>query len=81
VYYNQINISELDAALIMETKSARLTILIDPVKKEAFEKLCAAQDLTPSQVVRQLIREYLEQHGVTYKTKSVIGARPRRKSE
>jgi hypothetical protein len=64
----------------METKSARLTILIDPVKKEAFEKLCAAQDLTPSQVVRQLIREYLEQHGVTYKTKSAIGARARRKT-
>ena len=73
VYYNQINISELQPA--METKSARLTILIDPVKKEAFERLCAAQDLTPSQVVRQLIREYLEQHGVTYKTKSAVGTR------
>ncbi len=24
-----------------------------------FEEACAAQDLTPSQVVRQLIREYL----------------------
>ena len=64
----------------METKSARLTILIDPVKKEAFEQLCLAQDLKPSQVVRQLIREYLEQHGVTYKTKNVIGAHPRRKT-
>jgi len=52
----------------------------DPVKKEAFEKLCPAQDLTPSQVVRQLIREYLEQHGVTYKTKSAVGVRPRRKT-
>jgi hypothetical protein len=64
----------------METKSARLTVLIDPVKKEAFEKLCAAQDLTPSQVVRQLIRDYLEQHGVTYRTRSTLGARSRRKS-
>lgn len=62
----------------METKSARLTILIDPAKKAAFDELCAAQDLTPSQVVRQLIREYLEQHGVTYKTKSPVGARVRR---
>ncbi|AUT56790.1 MULTISPECIES: ribbon-helix-helix protein, CopG family [Paraburkholderia] len=62
----------------MESKSARLTVLIDPVKKEAFEKLCAAQDLTPSQVVRQLIRDYLEQHGVTWKTRSTIGARTRR---
>lgn len=57
----------------MESKTARLTILIDPVKKKAFEDLCAAQDLTPSQVVRQLIREYLEQHGVTYSTKSRVG--------
>lgn len=64
----------------METKSARLTVLIDPIKKEAFEKLCAAQDLTPSQVVRQLIREYLEQHGVTYRTRSPLGSRPRRKT-
>jgi hypothetical protein len=28
--------------------------------------LCASQDLTSSQVVRQLIREYLEKHGVSY---------------
>ena len=50
----------------MEQKTARLTVLIDPTKKEAFERLCATQDVTPSQVVRQLIREYLEKHGVTY---------------
>ncbi len=50
----------------MEKKTARLTILIDPHKKKAFEGLCAAQDITPSQVVRQLIRDYLTQHGVTY---------------
>ncbi|WP_175817849.1 ribbon-helix-helix protein, CopG family [Burkholderia diffusa] len=56
----------------METKTARLTVLIDPAKKEAFEMLCAEQDLTPSQVVRQLIREYLDKHGVTYKTKSPL---------
>ncbi|WP_028222892.1 ribbon-helix-helix protein, CopG family [Paraburkholderia oxyphila] len=62
----------------METKSARLTILIDPAKKAAFEELCAAQDLTSSQVVRQLIRDYLAQHGVTYKTKSTVGTRTRR---
>jgi hypothetical protein len=54
----------------MERKTARLTVLIDPIKKKAFEELCAAQDLTPSQVVRQLIREYLDTHGVTYATKS-----------
>lgn len=57
----------------MEVKTARLTVLIDPVKKKAFEELCAAQDLTPSQVVRQLIRDYLERHGVNYSTKSRPG--------
>lgn len=50
----------------MESKTARLTILIDPNKKKAFERLCAEQDLTPSQVVRQMIREYLAQHGVQH---------------
>jgi hypothetical protein len=56
----------------MEKKTARLTILIDPHKKSAFEQLCAAQDITPSQVVRQLIRDYLQRHGVTYETQAVI---------
>lgn len=49
----------------MEEK-ARLTILIDPVKKKAFEELCASQDVTSSQMVRQLIRQYLDKHGVHY---------------
>ena len=53
----------------MESKTARFTLLIDPVKKKAFESLCARQDLTPSQVVRQLIREYLARHGVTWQPK------------
>jgi hypothetical protein len=50
----------------MELKTARLTVLIDPAKKEAFEALCAQQDVTPSQVVRRLIRDHLAQHGVTF---------------
>lgn len=50
----------------MELKTARLTLLIDPNKKAAFERLCAQLDLTASQVVRQLIRDYLAQHGVSY---------------
>jgi hypothetical protein len=50
----------------MELKTARLTLLIDPNKKAAFERLCALQDRTASQVVRQLIRDYLAEHGVTY---------------
>ena len=58
----------------MENKTARLTVLIDPVKKAAFEQLCAAQDLTPSQVVRQMIRDYLDKYGVDYATKVQITA-------
>ena len=45
-----------------ENKTARLTLLLDPRKKALFEEICAAQDLTPSQVVRQLIREYIIDH-------------------
>lgn len=58
----------------MENKTARLTLLVDPVKKKAFEDLCAAQDLTPSQVIRQLMRDYMQHHGVEYSTKSKIRA-------
>lgn len=54
----------------MESKTARLTVLIDPDKKKAFEQLCAEQDLTSSQVVRQLIRNYLAEHGVDYVAKA-----------
>ena len=50
----------------MELKTARLTLLIDPNKKAAFERLCAQQDRTASQVVRQLIRDYLTEHGVEF---------------
>lgn len=50
----------------MELKTARLTVLIDPAKKKVFETLCARQDVTPSQVVRRLIRDYLIQHGVDF---------------
>ncbi len=53
--------------MAMELKTARLTVLLDPAKKKAFERLCAQQDMTPSQVVRQLIREYLKQHGVQWR--------------
>jgi hypothetical protein len=50
----------------MELKTARLTLLIDPAKKEAFEGLCARLDRTPSQVVRQLIRDFLAAHEVAF---------------
>lgn len=50
----------------LEQKTARLTVLIDPSKKRAFEALCASLDVTPSQVVRKLIRDYLTQNGVQW---------------
>lgn len=43
----------------MENRTARLTLLIDPDKKRIFEDICAAQDQTPSQVVRRLIRQFI----------------------
>ena len=56
----------------MELKTARLTLLIDPNKKAAFEHFCALQDRTASQVVRQLIRDYLAQHEVQYVASGLI---------
>ena len=50
-----------DPVVKLEERTARLTILIDPRKKAVFERLCAEEDLTPSQVVRRLIRSYIEQ--------------------
>lgn len=45
----------------MEKRTARLTLLVDPNKKAAFEKLCALEDVTPSQKIRQFMRDYIEQ--------------------
>jgi hypothetical protein len=47
--------------MAMEERTARLTILIDPRKKAIFDRLCAEEDSTPSQVVRRLIRAYIEE--------------------
>ena len=47
--------------MAIEERTARLTILIDPRKKNVFERLCAEEDATPSQVLRRLIRGYIEQ--------------------
>jgi len=44
-----------------EQRTARLTILIDPRKKAVLERLCGEEDATPSQVVRRLIRRYIEE--------------------
>ncbi|MBK5964325.1 CopG family transcriptional regulator [Thiocystis minor] len=46
----------------MEKRTARMTFLIDPIKKQIFEEICAEQDLTSSQVIRKLIRQYIIEH-------------------
>jgi antitoxin component of RelBE/YafQ-DinJ toxin-antitoxin module len=47
----------------MEKRTARLTVLVDPRKKQLFEEICASHDLTPSQVVRKLLRQYIIDNG------------------
>jgi len=44
----------------LEQRTARLTILVDPRKKAVFEQLCAEEDANASQVLRRLMREYIE---------------------
>jgi hypothetical protein len=46
----------------MESRTARFTILVDPRKKEVFEKLCDLDDVTPSQLIRKFMRDYIESH-------------------
>ena len=66
--YNKIILQYVSDAYFMrsltvrENRTARLTILIDPEKKKLFEEICAAQDLTPSQVVRKLIRRFVQEN-------------------
>jgi hypothetical protein len=55
------NVKRVDAHLALEDRTSRLTVLIDPRKKAVFERLCAEEDSTPSQVVRRLIRSYIEE--------------------
>ncbi|MGB5325557.1 MAG: CopG family transcriptional regulator [Pseudomonadales bacterium] len=45
----------------MEKRTARLTVLVDPKKKAAFEELCSLEDVTTSQKIRQLMREFIEE--------------------
>ena len=63
VNVNRINMppSAEEGKCPVEQRTARLTLLIDPKKKATFEELCAREDVTPSQKVRQFIRDYIEQ--------------------
>jgi len=64
----------------MEERTARLTILIDPRKKAVFERLCAEEDSTPSQVVRRLMRTYIESRtGKPWSQEVEAKSPPRRK--
>ncbi len=47
--------------MALEERTARLTVLIDPRKKALLERLCAEEDTTPSQLVRRLLRTYIEE--------------------
>ena len=65
---------KVEKVVKIEERTARLTILIDPRKKAVFEQLCTEEDLTPSQVVRRLIRSYIEQrHGRPWKPGDTVG--------
>lgn len=46
--------------MAIQLKTARLTVLLDPSRKLAFERACREDDTTPSQVLRLLIRDYVE---------------------
>ena len=58
----------------LEDRTARLTVLIDPRKKALLERICAEQDTTPSQVVRHLIRRYIEDQTGTPWTPAELAA-------
>lgn len=43
----------------MENASSTLTVRLPTLEKQAFDRLCKALDITPSQVIRRTIREML----------------------
>ena len=76
LYVNEINIEA------MEKRTARLTLLIDPRKKAVFERLCAREDVTPSQKVRQFIREYVQRElGDDWMTQAEVVLREKEENE
>ncbi len=56
-----MNMSSAEETNIMENRTARLTVLVDPKKKDVFEQLCSEEDVNPSQKIRQFMREYIEE--------------------
>lgn len=67
--------------MALEDRTARLTILIDPRKKAVFERLCAEEDVTPSQMVRRLLRRYIEERtGSPWSADAADDGEPQRRS-
>ncbi|MFL6695381.1 MAG: CopG family transcriptional regulator [Ramlibacter sp.] len=58
----------------IQLKTARLTVLLDPARKQEFERVCRGNDMTPSQVLRHLIRDFVAEHSA-----KAASARPVRK--
>ena len=50
----------------MEESKARLVVLIDPKHKTAFEAACASREVSASEMIRQMIEDYLARHGVRH---------------
>lgn len=45
------------------SKDTTVTVRLGEADKAALKALCEQEDITPSQVVRRLIRQHLKQHG------------------
>lgn len=44
----------------MKNESSTFTVRVPVLEKQAFEHLCKRLDITPSQIIRQCIRQTLE---------------------
>lgn len=60
----------------MENRTARMTILIDPIKKQLFDDICARQDLTASQVIRKLMRQYIVENAGSRELPAWLAGQP-----
>jgi len=74
----QVSHSGESLLLSLEDRTARLTVLVDPRTRLLFKRLCAEEDSTPSQVVRRLIRRYIEQYTGVLSSLSDDGSGPAR---
>ena len=66
----------------MEKRTTRLTLLVDPRKKRIFEKICDLEDTTPSQKIRQFMRDCIAQHmGPDWAEKVLLDDEPAGKTD